>query len=101
MEIRDWRKRLESAIDADGRSRRRISLDSRMGPGYVHSILKEGKDPTIDSLVAICETLNISLTKVLYGIEISRETEEILTLVQDNPQQRQGILQILRNSASP
>jgi ribonucleoside-diphosphate reductase alpha chain len=91
-----WRERLEQAIEISGRSNREISLAAGRGPGYLHSLLSEGKDPTIDNLIAICQALNVSLTKILYGVEMSAETEEILALIEGNPEARDGILQILR-----
>lgn len=97
----DWRERLEDAMGKTGRSKREISLAAGKGPGYVHSILKEGKDPTIDNLIAICAALGVSLSKILYGIEMSPETEEILSLIEDNPKRRDGILQILRDRENP
>lgn len=101
MNESDWRSRLEDAIKASGRSKREISLAAGKGPGYVHSILSEGKDPTIDNLIAICLALNVSLTKILYGFEISPETEEILSLIEANPRSRNGLLQILRDKEKP
>jgi transcriptional regulator with XRE-family HTH domain len=92
----NWRARLERAIKDSGRSNREISLAARKSHGYIHSILKEGKDPTVDNLIAICRVLNVSLTKILCGFEMSAETEKILSLIEGNPKARDGILQILR-----
>ncbi|CCM77100.1 helix-turn-helix domain-containing protein [Rhizobium mesoamericanum] len=96
MHGNDWRARLEDAIEKSGKSKREISLGAGKGPGYVHSILKEGKDPTIDNLIAICRVLDVTLTQVLYGVQMSPETQEILSLIETNPNMRSGILQILR-----
>src|ERR1051325_9111440 len=57
-----WRKRLQDALKQSGRSKREISIKAGKGAGYVHSILSEGKDPTIESLIAVCRELNVSLT---------------------------------------
>jgi ribonucleoside-diphosphate reductase alpha chain len=96
MQGSDWRARLEDAIEKSGRSKREISLAAGKGPGYVFSILSEGKDPTIDNLIKICGAINVSLTQILYGVEMSQETQEILSLIESNPNMRSGILQILR-----
>lgn len=96
MQGDEWRARLEDAIKKSGRSKREISLAAGKGPGYVHSILKEGKDPTIDNLIAICGAINVSLTQILYGVQMNPETQEILSLIESNPNMRSGILQILR-----
>ncbi len=96
MQGSEWRARLEDAIEKSGRSKREISLAAGKGAGYVHSVLKEGKDPTIDNLIAICGVIGVSLTQILYGVQMSQETEEILSLIESNPNMRSGILQILR-----
>lgn len=101
MEIGDWRSRLEAALTKSGKSMRSVSLGAGMGPGYLHSILKGGKDPTIDNLVAVCREIGVSLSWVLYGLEISPETEEILReLEASSPLRRQGLLQFLRDETA-
>ncbi len=91
----DWKTRLQAAVDKSGRSAREVSLKSGKGPGYLHSILKEGKDPTVDSLVAVCSTLNVSVSSILLGVEMSRETEEILKAVEGSPARRDAVLRLL------
>lgn len=96
----DWKIRLEEALEKTGRSKRSVSLAAGLGPGYVHSILKEGKDPTIENLIAVANVLNVSLSYLLYGYEVSKEAEEILSLLERKPQQRAAILQLLRDQAT-
>jgi hypothetical protein len=91
-----WRERLQDAIDKSGRSARSVSIKAKRGPGYVHSILKEGKDPTIESLIAICAELQISLTWVIYGFEMTPATEQLLSLIEQNPDDRAAVLQLLQ-----
>jgi hypothetical protein len=95
MKTQEWRDRLAAAIENSGKSARRVSLDSGNGPGYVHSILKEGKDPTVDNLMKVCGAVPVSVTKILFDFEISPETEEIVSSLESNPSQRDGILKIL------
>jgi ribonucleoside-diphosphate reductase alpha chain len=74
-----------------------VSLAAGLGAGYVHSILNEGKDPTIDNLIAVCNEIGVSLSAVLYGYEMSAENEEILRLLQNSsPGAREGLLALLR-----
>jgi len=98
MENADWRARLRDAMDRRGMSAREVSLAAGKGQGYVHSILKEGKDPTVDNLVAVCKVLDVTLAEIIYGIEMSPETAEILSLLEGSPETREGLLKILRNS---
>lgn len=95
-----WKARLEEALEQSGRSKRSVSLAAGLGPGYVHSILKEGKDPTIENLIAVANALNVSLSYLLYGYDVSKEAEEILSLLEKRPHQRSAILQILRDQAT-
>jgi transcriptional regulator with XRE-family HTH domain len=99
METGTWRDRLAAAIEASGKSMREISLGAGRGAGYVHSILKDGKDPTVDHLILVCEQANVSLSYIMYGIDISKEAEEILhELAAANPDQRRAMLVLLKNA---
>lgn len=102
MQNQDWRKRLSSAIEKSERSMRSISLGAKMGAGYVHSILKDGKDPGIDSLIAICDVMNVSLSQILYGIEIGPGDEELLSMIQNSdPEKRMALLRLLKDKTTP
>lgn len=90
-----WRDRLTEALD--GRSMRSLSLDAGLSAGYVHGILKDGKDPTVDNITAVCRALQVSPLKVLYGLEMTPEMEDVFRLWSDAPEAiRHSILQILR-----
>lgn len=91
-----WRQRLEAAIERAGKSKREVSLAAGKGAGYVHSILSEGKDPTIDNLTAVCDAVPVSVFHVLLGADMSPDDVEILQAIQENPSVRAGILSILR-----
>ena len=99
MQDSDWRKRLSEAVEKSDKSMRAISIAAGNGHGYVHSVLKEGKDPTVDNLIRICGVLDVSLTHILYGVDMTAETEEIIRLIEGNPQRRAGILQILKENS--
>jgi lambda repressor-like predicted transcriptional regulator len=94
-----WRARLAEAIQVSGKSARAVSTEAGLGVGYVHSILKEGKDPTIERLVAVCDAIPVSLIYVLYGVDAEPDDIEILKLLQENPSARRGILAILGKSS--
>lgn len=100
MDNADWRTRLRDALDRRGMSAREVSLAAGKGPGYIHSILKEGRDPTVDNLVAVCKVLDVTLAEIIYGYEMSPETAEILSLLEGSPDAREGILKLLRNARS-
>lgn len=97
-----WRDRLTAAIKDSGKSMRAISRATGRGPGYVHSILKDGKDPTIDNLIEVCGQVGVSLSYLIYGFDVSDENEKILHLLQSaSDQRRRGILQILEDEPQP
>lgn len=101
MEDDGWRKRLLEAVKASGKSQRAISIAAGLNPGYVNSLFNEGKDPTISNLIDVCAQVGVSLSHVLYGYEMTAETEEILRLLEGaSPGEREGLLQILRGRRS-
>ncbi len=92
-----WRSRLLAAIKASGKSHRELSLAAGMGAGYVNSLFNDHKDPTIKNLMSVCEAVGVSLSYVLYGYEMSAETEEILRLLQKAPEgERDALLRLLQ-----
>ncbi|TMV68149.1 XRE family transcriptional regulator [Thioclava sp. BHET1] len=96
MANEDWRARLSDAVAKSGRSKRSISLEAGLGAGYVHSILTEGKDPTINKLVEVCNAIGASVSYILYGVEVMPEDAEILRALQSDPITRDAVLALLR-----
>jgi transcriptional regulator with XRE-family HTH domain len=98
-----WQSRLKAEIKAQKKSQREVSLAAGLGPGVVNSWLNdnEGKDPMMDSLLKVCAVLNVSLPRILYGYEISGDTEEILRLLERRPASRDAILRLLRDAQEP
>jgi len=90
-----WRIRLQAAVDRDGRSMRDISLESGLSHGYLHGILREGKEPTLDRFMKVCAELGVSSTYILLGADVSAETEEIVRALESSPSKRAAILALL------
>ena len=100
MESGIWRDRLRNAVAESGRSMRDISLHSGLSPGYVYSILEEGKEPTIERLMRVSDELNVSLFKILYGFEMNGDSVELLRLYATlTPDQRRAFLQMAKATA--
>jgi transcriptional regulator with XRE-family HTH domain len=92
-----WRNRLKEALKASGKSMREVSMDAGCGPGYLHDVLAVGKEPTIDRLMRIANVLNVSLSWLLYGFDLGKKDEELLTLFASlTERQRQAILDLAR-----
>lgn len=89
------RARLLGLLKEHDISMRDASIKGNTTPGYLHSILKTGAEPTVQKLALICEKNGFSLAYVLFGFEISPETERLMALMEKEPQARDGILSLL------
>jgi transcriptional regulator with XRE-family HTH domain len=89
------RERLTGLLEQHELSMRDASIRGGTTPGYLYSIIKTGAEPTVQKLAKICEANNFSLTYVLFGFEISPETERLMSLMENDPQARDGILSLL------
>lgn len=94
-----WRARLAASLAASGKSARAVSLKAELGPGYLHSILVEGKDPTVSRLTAVCDAMGVSAAYVLYGIDVTPEDEEVIRILRDDPQSRADLISLLKRRA--
>lgn len=94
-----WRERLAAEVEVFGRgdkpSMRAVSFEAGMGPGYLHGVLEDGKEPSIDRLLKICATLKVSIIYILSGIKISPETEELIRLIEEHPDRREALLRLI------
>lgn len=97
MDDAAWRNRLAAAVKASGMSKRAISLAAKAGAGYVHSVLVEGKDPTVEKLMAVCEVIGASPTYILYGVDVRAEDAEIISAMRDSPATRDAVLALLKH----
>ena len=97
FDIEQMRTRLAQALKDRGLSKRSLSLKTNLGPGYLHSILDENKQPSIGNLAKICSTARVSLSHILNGVELSPETERLVALIEANPTKRGCILSLLED----
>ncbi len=95
-----WRIRLKEALEKSGKSKRAVSLASGNGPGYMHSVLNEGKDPTVENLMGICDAIGVSTVYILHGIDVRPEETELLEKLRANPERRKAILALLKSEAT-
>lgn len=96
FDIEGLRSRLRSALEERGISMRQASLNGNCGAGWVHSILEDGKEPTVSKLAAVCYGSGLSLSYIMYGLEVSPETERLISLIEANPEKRDGLLALLK-----
>lgn len=70
---RGWRERLQDHVDAveaaDGPDMKAISRKAGLSPGYVHSILKQGRTPSIESFLKVAAAYGVEPGWLLLGDE--------------------------------
>ncbi|MDG3089195.1 hypothetical protein P7F88_25365 [Vibrio hannami] len=72
---------------------RAVSLKSgTAAPGYLHSILVEGKEPTLKNLLSICEALGVSAAYIIHGIDVTPAQLDLLKRMQDAPERIDAVL---------
>ena len=75
---------------------REVSIAADLNPGYLHSVIgKDQKEPTVTRLARVCKVLDVSLAYVMYGVDISPETEELLHIIESRPEKRDQLLKLL------
>lgn len=90
------RRRLISVLEDRSLSMREVSLGANLSESYLSGVLKLGRDPQLSKLIAVCEYLEVSVTWALYGYEVPQGADEILMLLQDNPDMTEMIASLLR-----
>lgn len=93
-----WRTRLADAILGSGLKLAEISRRAGVGRNYVQQMTKYEKNPRTDYVIRVCQALNVSLSYIFAGLEISSGTEELVQRFQALPEKEQeGFLTYLRS----
>lgn len=96
-----WRDRLKRAVEKSGRPLREISRTMGRSDGYVYGIIHDAKEPGIDSVVELCRVLGISVTELLFGVEMSDSTEKLLRIYAGlSEDQKADFLRLAESAAS-
>lgn len=93
-----WRDRLETAVKADVRSMRAISVACGFGPNYLSEVLTGKKEPGIIKLLRICQELGVSAAQIITGADVSPQAEEMLAILAGLPEKQQALLYDLARS---
>jgi len=75
---------------------RKASLDAGFSSTFAHGILKLERDPGVENLTRLCDSLGLSVSYIIFGHDISPDAEELLRLFQAHPERRKAILQLMR-----
>jgi transcriptional regulator with XRE-family HTH domain len=94
----EWRQRLISAIEADPRTPRAISMAAGLGPNFLNQMMARGTSPSTSAVVALSQALGISLTYLFTGAEMTPEDEELLRLSGNLPEDRRQLLLAMARS---
>lgn len=65
------RERLSAALGDAGASMRKAGLDAGLSETYVYGVIKQGRDPGVSKLIAICTELGVSPAYILFGDQSS------------------------------
>lgn len=96
MEDSDWRGRLREKISGSGQSMRSISLRAGFAPGYVHSILVDEKEPSVESLTKVSQAIGVSPVYIICGMDISERELELVRRLRQQEGAEELLLAILR-----
>lgn len=87
--------RLEEALHEKRISMRKASLDAGFSETFVHGIVKLGRDPGVQNLTTLCDSLGLSAAYIIFGYDVSPEVERFLQFFQENPAKREALLELL------
>jgi len=96
-----WRERLDRLIKDRGEAATAVSIRAGCAPNYVHGLLRQGKEPTLDRLGRLARALDVSAAYLLTGATVSPETEEIIAALEGDPEMRAAILTLLSARRAP
>jgi hypothetical protein len=75
---------------------RGISLEARLSKHYLHSILVDGREPSVASVIAIAEVLGVSAGELIDGRRVSLETQQLIDIWDGmSKERRRALLQFL------
>lgn len=108
MDTQAWQRRLLAVIEAyqakTGVSDRHLSLQAKLGENYVNQFKHDPKKTRADTVVKLCDALNVSVTYIFTGADITPLDEEVIRLFASLPEDGKvhylGILRGLQSNAA-
>lgn len=92
-----WRHRLNNELRARHETMRSASLKAGLGHNYLHGVLKNGKDMTVDRFLAVARALDADVHQILIGVASdSAEVAEIARRAAKSPQRVHLVLALFR-----
>ena len=81
----NWKTRLLQAVDNDGRSDRAISLAANLGVNFVNELRNTSKEPSIEKVLRLAAELQLSVSYLFLGRDLSKDDEDLLLVLQSLP----------------
>lgn len=102
-----WLNRLVAEIekrhaDGTGVSLRKISTEAGLGPNFVSQLMADNwKEPSFGRVVKLCDYMDISVTYIVTGAEMSHMQEQMLSQLAAMPEhQQRSVVGLLRTLSS-
>lgn len=98
----DWRARLRGCLKASGKTRAQVCSEAGLNPAYLTQILEQkGATPRIDNLQKLANVLQTSVTYLVDGIDLDKNSREVLALFTAmSEDRRSAALVVLRDMAA-
>jgi hypothetical protein len=105
MSTETWEARLRQAIQErwvdQGRSLTELSLNIHNGRNFVSQMLTEGKAPRAKDVVNLAAQLQISLSWLFLGVDMTQEDEQLLMIASKiDTHQKKKLLELLNSIAA-
>lgn len=98
----DWRMRLRGCLAQSGKTRAQVCSEAGLNPAYLTQILEQkGATPRIDNLQKLATVLDTSVTYLIDGIDLDKNSREVLALFTALTDDRKATaLQVLQDMAA-
>ncbi len=96
FDLAKMRQRLDDEIKKQHRSRSDVARSAGFPVGYLTNVLTREQVPTVDRLHQICEALGVSMSYIMYGVDIPAEADEVFDLMRNDPEKFRALLTLLK-----
>jgi len=91
-----WKDRLLHAVERSGKSQQAIAIDAGLGRAYLYGVFKEGKVPTVENMIRICNAIGVSPAFIIFGWSMNPKQQELLDLIAQHPDQIDNLIALLK-----
>src|SRR5688572_3675244 len=68
----DWREHMMEAVKKDGRDMKALSRAMGQGETFVRDMLKRGRKPNIEAVIALADVLGLTVSELVEGEPVMR-----------------------------